>query len=649
MSNDAECCAAYSDDCKLFAFSSPDGRLKIWDTDSGTLKQEYVPSSHLSAAATCLSWRGQSAGETPRHRKQRARSSGGGGGPLLALGTPTGSVLVYSVLAGDLQTELTADGGTAGGAAIHCVAWDAGGQNVFGGAADGHVLQWAIKNGKVKCKLKAGKSPVFSVCPLPDGATVLTAGRTIVWWELATGTQLRQYPGHATPVTYLQHVPLPGLDGDGGYFVSAAAGGRVVSAWQLSRAADGDAQPAASVSFALSAEPSQVCVTRQPADDAVLVTAVTTTGVLHVFERQLNGVKKKPVKPKLTVRVASDCAVPKPLPVLCARPGSEQPTKLHLCHGSFLRPAFERLPYETDEPSLCLVRADPAAAPAAAPSAAAGRVKTPATDGPVRQLAAGHLSTGRKRRAGDASDAAPALPTAELPLEQRLGGLVATAAGRPAAPPSASSMAQLLVQGLASKDRAMLRTVLETEDPAVVRSTVNALPLDAVLPFIDRLGHLLRFADQSFSALQWLRAVMERHSSYLLTQTDLDSVLAPVYSSVQVRLRCFPRLLQLRGRLDLLTGQMAARRKRTAAVSSTPAEPLLSYRDDSSDDEGGLLGRPPPSPDDVSDMSDDPEMEDQAMEDEDGSEEAEDAEDLEEDEEDEDSGDEDEDELMNGD
>ena len=51
-------------------------------------------------------------------------------------------------------------------------------------------------------------------------------------------------------------------------------------------------------------------------------------------------------------------------------------------------------------------------------------------------------------------------------------------------------------QGLASKDRAMLRTVLETEDPEVVRATVQALPVDAVLPFIDRLGHMLRFADQ---------------------------------------------------------------------------------------------------------------------------------------------------------
>ena len=42
----------------------------------------------------------------------------------------------------------------------------------------------------------------------------------------------------------------------------------------------------------------------------------------------------------------------------------------------------------------------------------------------------------------------------------------------------------------------MLKTVLQTDDPEVIRSTVQALPVDAVLPFIDRLGHALRFADQ---------------------------------------------------------------------------------------------------------------------------------------------------------
>ena len=59
---------------------------------------------------------------------------------------------------------------------------------------------------------------------------------------------------------------------------------------------------------------------------------------------------------------------------------------------------------------------------------------------------------------------------------------------------------------------------------------------------------------RSFSALKWLRAVMERHSSFLLTQTDLDSVLAPVYSSVQVSCsvliwRAFDKMVRLKPQL----------------------------------------------------------------------------------------------------
>ncbi|XP_037071883.1 ESF1 homolog [Pollicipes pollicipes] len=208
-------------------------------------------------------------------------------------------------------------------------------------------------------------------------------------------------------------------------------------------------------------------------------------------------------------------------------------------------------------------------------------------------------------------------------------------------------MAQLLVQGLASKDRTMLRTVLQTEEADVIRTTVQALPVDAVLPLIDRLGYMLRFADQSFSGLKWLRAVMERHSSFLLTQSDLDSLLAPVYSSVQVRLRSYPRLLQLRGRLQLIAGQMAARQRQAAERAGAAADqpPLLAYQDDSSDDDGDLLGLPAHSPGDLSDMSED----DHPMEDEDASEDGSEPEDGEEPDSDDSDEDEDEDELMNGD
>lgn len=47
---------AFSQNGEYLAYSSPDGCLKIWETSTSILKQEYTPSSHLSATCSSLSW-----------------------------------------------------------------------------------------------------------------------------------------------------------------------------------------------------------------------------------------------------------------------------------------------------------------------------------------------------------------------------------------------------------------------------------------------------------------------------------------------------------------------------------------------------------------------------------------------------------------
>lgn len=46
----------YSPDGKLLAFINSEGKLKIWDTETSELKQEFVPKLHLSLPFTCFTW-----------------------------------------------------------------------------------------------------------------------------------------------------------------------------------------------------------------------------------------------------------------------------------------------------------------------------------------------------------------------------------------------------------------------------------------------------------------------------------------------------------------------------------------------------------------------------------------------------------------
>lgn len=48
--------AAFSVDGKYYSAITQDGRLRIWDTETNVLKQEYTPDLHLTSPPSCLQW-----------------------------------------------------------------------------------------------------------------------------------------------------------------------------------------------------------------------------------------------------------------------------------------------------------------------------------------------------------------------------------------------------------------------------------------------------------------------------------------------------------------------------------------------------------------------------------------------------------------
>ena len=74
----------------------------------------------------------------------------------------------------------------------------------------------------------------------------------------------------------------------------------------------------------------------------------------------------------------------------------------------------------------------------------------------------------------------------EVPMEERLNNLSLNKMDDKLKMPL-SHNAHLLIQGLQSKDKQILRTVLSTKDETVIRNTVKRLPMTVIEPLVTHL------------------------------------------------------------------------------------------------------------------------------------------------------------------
>lgn len=79
----------------------------------------------------------------------------------------------------------------------------------------------------------------------------------------------------------------------------------------------------------------------------------------------------------------------------------------------------------------------------------------------------------------------------EVPMEKRLENLTLNKLDDSKVP-KANNVAQLLVQGLHSKDKSILRSVLIMREETVITNTVRRLPLTVIVPLVDELTNMVR-------------------------------------------------------------------------------------------------------------------------------------------------------------
>lgn len=123
--------------------------------------------------------------------------------------------------------------------------------------------------------------------------------------------------------------------------------------------------------------------------------------------------------------------------------------------------------------------------------------------------------------------------------------------------PSAGSLRTVLVQALHTNDAGLLEACLQHYKTDVIDNTVRKLPTEYLIPLLLEL--ITRFQEKPIRApilLVWIKSVLLIHTAYLMTVPDLVGKLSNFYQALDTRVGVFPKLLALRGRLDIVQSQV---------------------------------------------------------------------------------------------
>uniref|UniRef100_A0AAQ4Q331 WD repeat domain 43 n=1 Tax=Gasterosteus aculeatus aculeatus TaxID=481459 RepID=A0AAQ4Q331_GASAC len=538
---------------QYLALCAQDGRLRIWNTDSKTLHQEYVPSAHLSATCICIAWGPcRTVKEGPQRKKRKSEVVlGEEKADLLAMGTAAGSVLIYSTVKGVLHCTL--DGGHSGG--VNCVQWHPKDSLLYSGSDDTYIIEWDLQTGKARSKWKADRAAVTSLCVSPDGKLLLSAGHIIKMWDLDTKEVYRKFTGHSTAVTTLRFATTRPPDSNGLYFLSGAAHDRLLSVWQVRE--DGKDKNSV-VSFTLTDEPQHIdLVASNNKEEAVRLAVVCKDGQLHLFEHFLNGPCKKPLSPMCSVQMSDTKDSPVPIPMLAAALAAGTRAVL-LGYGTHLQPVMEKLEINTAERHVCLTR-DVQTSMSISLETAVSKVKTPFVGDKSRVLAPGlpgHQAPVKGTTQGS-EKRKKGTETREMSIAERLGEIdlsaVSTEKGAPkgTATLQTDNFAVLLLQGLESNDADILNKVFQTRKEMVIKKTVARLPLPAILPLMEVLLRMLRLRKNRLC-----NPLADFPSSTAILLIYLVTQLGVLYHMIESRVKTFNKLTKLNGKLYLLATQV---------------------------------------------------------------------------------------------
>ncbi|KAH8173943.1 dip2/Utp12 family protein [Sarocladium implicatum] len=128
--------------------------------------------------------------------------------------------------------------------------------------------------------------------------------------------------------------------------------------------------------------------------------------------------------------------------------------------------------------------------------------------------------------------------------------------------PASSSLTTVLTQALRTDDAELLESCLATDDQLVIQNTVEKLDSTLAATLLTKLAaRLYRRPGRAGRLMTWVQWTLVCHGGALATQPKVLQSLAGLQKVLAERAKGLNSLLALKGKLDMLEGQMQLRRK----------------------------------------------------------------------------------------
>ncbi|KAI8644881.1 WD40-repeat-containing domain protein [Parasitella parasitica] len=548
-------------------------RLRIFNVRSGTVSNDY--SAQEKEKITCLTWGCmKDTGDLQANTVQAFKKKKSGVAVLsrvIALGMHSGSIAMYSLSHGAIVKTLTGPHTTP----ITDFVMNKDGSKGYSVAEDNLIVEWDIEEGKESSKWKADAKNVRKLKLSHDEKKLATAGHTITLWDLDTHAVIKKFTGHASAIKELSFSHQDDV------LVSNAQDDRYVNVW--------DAQSNNTNSnnlTALTLETNVSHIDSSSTEPSVL--AVTDDGLVGIWEnasltaaQTSSASNRRKMMRSMTkeadanIKIVSTSSQDTVIPILAAKFVTDNGGKsIMIARGSSVKPSFEVVKYANEEtgaiiPDITLTRQPITNYLIDTASIAANNLRTTrkAYDESTVTVVGNTDFTIKAPTLAMNEDQEEANENSELSIEQKLQSLdvVDTTTTKSKKnnkkktidTPSAGSLQTVLVQALHSNDAGLLEACLQHTKPDVINNTVRRLPTEYLIPLLMEL--IQKFQEKPGRApvlLVWIKSVLLIHTAYLMTVPDLVGKLSNFYQALDTRVGVFPKLLALRGRLDIVQSQV---------------------------------------------------------------------------------------------